>query len=903
MHGWVGSADGDMEFGLMMLWALPTLLVLGGAIAGVVAVLRVGSLAQRVHELTAEVAALRREMAAPAGPSQPRPLPSDRAGVAEPQSTAPPAPPLPSLPTAVPSSPPGKPSSTEASRQAGMRWLEELAGGRLSVLLGGVALALGGIFLVRYTIEQGLLGPAARIALGLLFAAVLAAAGDYLRRSERRVGVEPVANAYIPGVLTGAAIVTAFASIYAAYALYGFIGTGTAFVLLAACSIAGLAVSALHGPGLAALGLVGSYATPLLIGGSRPDSWLLFGYLLVVTFACYVTSFLRGWRWLAIAATIAADVWGLFWQAAAPSPAQPWAHAVYVSLLVLMTILLLRPTEDQDGARDAQATPRLGALGLGAADLLSTACLAGHALLAVVLAFGAWAEPASLWLLFAISAMLLGAAWSWRSLALAPVIGGVAVVLALFGSTLGAEIARLMLTDGDGGIAAGSAHWSASVFGLIYGGVGFWVTTGRRSTAVWPAVSAAVPVALFVYAYWVATHFGASWPYAALGAGLAIVSAVAAEVHNRTPRSALADWTVANYAAGAVAFLVLGLSMALEKGWLTIALALIAPGLAAIERVRPIGVLRWLIAGLAALAAVRLVLEPTLYTQDFGRLPLLNWLLVVYGIPALAFAVAARLLRQGRDDVPAQAAEAAAIAFGAALIGMQVHHLMTGGVGFLAPASLGEYGVHAMTWLGLAIGLRLRGGARIVPRMASYLFGGLGMASLLVNDLLLRNPVVTGEPVGGNMLLNDLLLAYGLPAVLCGLLYRTLKGSLPRALPMIAAGAGLVLAFVYLSLMVGRVFEGPVIAMSEFDAGELYAFSAVWLLFALAMLAAGIGLGSAILRQAAFGVLLIVVLKVFFVDLAGLTGLLQAASFIGLGAALVGIGFAYQRLVLRTGRT
>jgi uncharacterized membrane protein len=39
--------------------------------------------------------------------------------------------------------------------------------------------------------------------------------------------------------------------------------------------------------------------------------------------------------------------------------------------------------------------------------------------------------------------------------------------------------------------------------------------------------------------------------------------------------------------------------------------------------------------------------------------------------------------------------------------------------------------------------------------------------------------------------------------------------------------------------------------------------------------------------------------KVFLVDLAHLDGVLRALSFIGLGAVLVGIGFAYQKLVLR----
>ncbi len=45
--------------------------------------------------------------------------------------------------------------------------------------VGGLALALGGIFLVRYSIEQDLIGPGVRIFLGALLAVGLIAAGEW----------------------------------------------------------------------------------------------------------------------------------------------------------------------------------------------------------------------------------------------------------------------------------------------------------------------------------------------------------------------------------------------------------------------------------------------------------------------------------------------------------------------------------------------------------------------------------------------------------------------------------------------------------------------------------------------------------------------------------------------------
>ena len=49
--------------------------------------------------------------------------------------------------------------------------------------------------------------------------------------------------------------------------------------------------------------------------------------------------------------------------------------------------------------------------------------------------------------------------------------------------------------------------------------------------------------------------------------------------------------------------------------------------------------------------------------------------------------------------------------------------------------------------------------------------------------------------------------------------------------------------------------------------------------------------------MAGLGVMALVVLKVFGVDMSNLEGLYRIASFVGLGFCLVGIGWLYQRFV------
>lgn len=193
--------------------------------------------------------------------------------------------------------------------------LESLIGGRWSVLLGGLTLALGIVFLVRYSIEAGLLGPGMRTLLGALFSTLAIAAGEWLRRSDRDFGLPVYEKADVPGVLTGAGAIGAFATLYAAHALYGFIGPGVAFIGLTLVGIATMLASALHGPKLAAIGLLGAYATPMLVSSSEPNHIALALHVFIVTATVLTLAHVREWRWLAVAGFVGSTLW-VFLQAA-----------------------------------------------------------------------------------------------------------------------------------------------------------------------------------------------------------------------------------------------------------------------------------------------------------------------------------------------------------------------------------------------------------------------------------------------------------------------------------------------------------------------------------------------------------------------------------------------------------
>ena len=71
---------------------------------------------------------------------------------------------------------------------------EERVGTRWVVWLGGLTLALGGFFMVRYSIDAGLLGPGVRTLLGGAFALALLAAGEWTRRQESTSSIAGAAD-------------------------------------------------------------------------------------------------------------------------------------------------------------------------------------------------------------------------------------------------------------------------------------------------------------------------------------------------------------------------------------------------------------------------------------------------------------------------------------------------------------------------------------------------------------------------------------------------------------------------------------------------------------------------------------------------------------------------------------
>ncbi len=882
-------------------------LVLGVPILAIAAFVRTSALRAELAGLRARLTTLEAELAAnriaaPSGaePAAPEPAATEQpAAMPEAAATPEPALPEPVWSDAVPSSEDLSAAPAAPAAAPARRGFEERLTSRWLVWLGGVMLALGAAFLVKFSIDQGLLGPAVRIALGLSLGMGLIGLAEGAARSERRAAVPGIKPSLVPPALAAAGTCAIFASLHAAHALYLLVPAAAAFAGLAATAAAAVLLSLRHGPFMAALGILGGLAVPLLVATGEPTALGLFVYLAVLIAAALGVLRHKCWWWLAWLALGGGIAWTALWLVTFWQPGD--APVVAAFLLVLSGLFWrgLRLTPQSDGTGTVRPILMAGGVAVALAmiwvvlaDDYGTVALLALAALHVACMAAGRRDSAYDGLALVSAAATVAVVLAWQPVS-ADVVqrlietGKLATDTALRESVINRAVGRYLL------VAAG--------FGALSGLGGFAALWGAVRPWRWAALSVATPLVLLTVAYWRVEPppFDPFWPAAALAlASLALAAAVQAARYRAHPGL---EPVLGIYAVGVLAATALSAAMALHQAWLTVALALHLPALAWVDRRMGVRFLRPAALVVAAVVLVRLAFNPMVLSYPVTATPLVNWLLYGYGLPMLAFGLAAHWFRKVADDGLVVVLEAGAIAFGTLLIGLQIRHLMHGGELGWPGYDLPERGTQAAAWLAIAYGL-LRGHARSgrpVQLWAACALATLAAAQGVIIDILADNPAWSAwpVPVGDWPVLNLLGLVYGVPTVFFLLISRAAGRQGMAVAAWAGAALSLAFAFVWLSLEIRRAFHGTILAAGAISDAEWYAYSAGWLIFAGLVLAAGMIRREPILRYAGLALILVAVAKVFMFDMSALTGLYRALSFLGLGAALVAIGFFYRKYV------
>lgn len=717
---------------------------------------------------------------------------------------------------------------------------------RWATWIGGVALAFGGLLIVRYSIEAGYFGPGIRLFMGAAFALALALTSEFIRRRDLRFSALNLPTEQIPAILAGVGVLSGFGVIYAAHALYGFIGAGAAFGMMGALGLAALATSLVHGPYFGLFGLVGSYVTPLLVSGTAPNLPALSVFIAVVTAAAFLIERQRPSMLLLGGAIGGHAIWTALIALAAGGGI--WAAFLLIAVTLILTARL------EAGRPAGLASPVEPSEALHA-EPLHLAAFAVPLVLGGIL----WVEQGGGFAFRAALAVLvmgcLAAAVRHKGYALlAPLAGAASTGFILLWPDAGGamkvspgillDIFRLDLPpDAAPGLALFAFGLAALVMvptfaALLRGwrnGGGNNLDRGALSFA-----SALAPVCILLAASLRLNGFERTPAFAMIAAGLTLALAGASEllfrrernvvVHEPSPvhEAPLALVGSAAYSAGAAIALGLAVAFALRETWLVVGFAVASGGVALVQRYRPVPLLRSMAASLGMAALARILWSPIL--SGVGDWPVLNWLVVVYGVPALVFGFGALCLSDRRDRALTllEGLSACFLAgyllltviqafFGADLL--QVAAVLLDGP---RGPSLGMI-TGLFTFASLMVALLALLFSRLGRSLESPAFSSAGkvavaaLVPVAIGGLaVFANPLIFDRPAFEPMLLNSFLFGHTGFAIILLLLIRMVAGAGPKDIALLAVErVAAVLGIVGVALLVRHAFHGPALVSSE----------------------------------------------------------------------------------------
>lgn len=752
--------------------------------------------------------------------------------------------------------------------------------GNWMIWLGGSCLCLGGVYLVRYSVDAGLLGPFARVVLAILGGIGCHFAAEYLRRKS---GDSHAAL----GALAGAGSISVYAAIFAATRLYDMLDPRVSFLVLATVALGTMMMARLHGPLLAAFGILGAYLVPILISSGPGDMRMALVYALVVSSSALLLLryVYRGWLWWGF--VVGALSWWLLSLGSLES--QAW-RTPYLTVLSYLTVALpsfdwslRRRNSVPRGSYDPRVLVRLP-------ERSDTKLLAFHLLVLVAVLVNVLVLNTASAVGFAVAPYLvLSLVLSrhqeqlyWHSWLL--VLGASAALLAASLSESSGTWTLQPLADAE--IALFAMGQLLQV--LIVTALALRNLLHAPRPAVWASLAAFSPLIALLTAYMLVHRpdTEANWGMVTAMVSLLYLLLAGALVKRQSVAS-LALWlvVVAHFGLSVAAAIVL------PAASLTLAIAMQLLSIAWIIRRFEIDGLAWLFKLVVAIVVTRLSLNPWL----LGYPEAVHWSLWTYGGSTVLAFTSSWILRSHASL--ARWSIAAALHLLVLTIWSELRYQLYDGRVYAPEFTYLEATIFLLLTAALALvyyqrSLLSRSIRRFLQLYATVL--ALAAVSVYVFILIqvLSNSAWISAHLSSTPILNLATVSFGAP-VLFALLFARFFDPRFRRSAMIFCGIAL---FVFLSSQIRHLWAGTLaLAEPAVVAGELYTYSAVWLLMAVAGLLTGARFAAVDVYRAGLIMLMLVIVKLFLIDLSDLEGLLRVASLMGLGFSLLGISYLHRR--------
>ncbi|MBL4874047.1 MAG: DUF2339 domain-containing protein [Rhodobacteraceae bacterium] len=764
--------------------------------------------------------------------------------------------------------------------------------------VAAASLALAGVFLVQYGVENGLLSPARRVMAAILFGMVLIGAGEFVRR---KLGDDEEGSfALLPSVFSGAGLVALFAGVLSARMMYGLIGPEMAFIGLGLTGVLAVILGWFYGPLLAIVGVFGALAAPFLVGGESDGSQFLQFYFAGIAAVALTIDTIKRWAWLSALGLIGAYVasWLLYL-------ANSFELYFIAFALIVMALSAAIPMR---GLIPQHAGPRVFNLDLRRKPKDVSRKERKHSEFPTRLAVGAiigssgsvsvayMFEPSIFWLALAGIMILSVSTIIWmeeapalREMAYLPAAVGLGI-MGLEAGTQG-SIQQAWLNDA----LRPELDFASPVMAvLLIAALGIslafaWRSARNRQLRLVDAGVAALfaPIAAVIAEVsWSPSYVLGSGNWALYLSVIAIAMTVLAERFSR--KDGADRLRTAMFALSAISMLSFVLVVMLGSFALTLALAVMVVAAAwmgakfdlpLFDRYMQVGVV---------IATWRLILDPGVFWAFDAAI----WEFAVAFLGVIGLLITAYFLkRKGAIAGLTVMLESAIWSLGGAFLTILLIRYFRV---FDVRSEFVEVSLVGSIWLIWSANqlYRLRGGAELrrtrIILASSYGVAGLGslaVALLVVNPLFDWSATVSGPYV-----LDSLAAAYLLPALLLAAVALRVT-HLPLSLRKILGAASAALGAFYVGTEIRRWWQGDTLAVNGVLDGELYSYTVAMMLAAAILLVLAFMRQSATLRRFALVAVGLTVAKVYLLDMSGLDGLLRVVSFLVFGLVLIAMAW------------
>jgi len=868
----LGDQNLEAVFGLIAIAAL---------IVAIIAINRASQVEKKLDRLMAAVMARQNLQSEGLGdiPEEPEPEPDSESQAVEPAPEASPVIETVSDPVPIQTAPPQDTKFDQLQRKFAANLSDYWV-----FWLSGISLALGGLFLVRYGIEAGYLGPTTRVMAAICFGLALIGVAEWLRQKQGG----DVAWFDLPTTLAAAGIFSLFGGVLAGHVLYDLTNETVTFAALSLAALVAVGAGFLYGPMLSVIGVLGAYLAPFLLKSGDPSFFLLVYFALVFAAALTIERYMQ-WIWLSAFAAGLAVVTG--WLVAASVPLTFEAHLYAVGLVALSCALpayglvawpqrhmpLKTLFTDVSHTYPAVFAIVVSVVALGASLTFESAQDAEHLVtMCAALALVAWL----------VFAMHQAEPLKWVAL-----VAIVFAYLALFaldhdiGWRAGASVQDVLLATTTSGL-------------VLYGSL--WRSERTDRPRIWYWTGALMPVGALV---WIAGRdqsfraeeaFAApeAWGVLALGHAF-VLGSLARIILSGTQRDRRFGADL--FATGALLSLGFAATLLLDDTYYAHAFAALGLAAAMLRKEFKFRVTRHLVWIFVTVGLLWLLTENTWALDRLSGADVTSVFdpILTHGTYLAAVAIFAAAWRYCEPrHLPRELVQFET----ATLVGLAAYCLVwvdilledSGAQSFVSLASSA-----VMLFVLTAAGFyRLTGAQHMVVFRYVLSFGYGLVASILLGFSLSEAPLATAGAQAAGTFPIDALTLSSLPIILALVLIGSLEGFMRALNRWFAWGPAAALGIYLVISLVRWLWHGAVIDLEQgFLQPELYTYSVMLLLATGVLVWLTLARQSLQLKRYALALAGLTAAKVFLVDISGMNGLSRATIFMLLGAALGGIAW------------